>query len=153
MKQPCRINSWVLAIHKVAGYRVYLKTSKAGLFIIACTLFAGCRTKSGWILGTPTGPTILRTGSREQIQETAIADARADIATGKPRIAYTGGIVAEAVGVPSEHLHLMQGLPTLPLPSRCTDPLVGPASTYAETYNKEILNYLLNKTESSKSLH
>jgi hypothetical protein len=93
------------------------------------------------------GPTILRAGSSREIRAAAIVDARADIAAGRPRIACTGGFASWPVGIPPEDFDLVKDLPKVPLPCGCTHPLLGPATIYAEAYNKEMFPYLLNKDQ------
>jgi len=97
------------------------------------------------------GPSILRTGSPREIRTAAKADARADIAAGEPRVAYTGGFACWAVGIPDECGELVKSLPKVPLPCGCSHPLLGSATIYAEAYNKEILPYLLNKNETNRN--
>jgi len=94
------------------------------------------------------GPPILKTGTPEEIQRSAIAASQTDIAAGKPQIAFTGTIACMPIGVPPEHLALVEKLPRLSLPCGCATPLVREAIIYAEAYNKEILAHLLeaNKT-------
>jgi hypothetical protein len=92
----------------------------------------------------PGGPAILATGSREEIRQGAISDARADIAAARPRIAITGGIAAWPVGVPAKYLDIVQRYPTVPLPCGCTSSWLKEAGIYAEAYNREILPYLLD---------
>lgn len=95
----------------------------------------------------PGSPAILATGSPEEIQQAAVSDARADIATERPRIAITGGIVAGPVGVPEKYLSIVQRYPTVPLPCGCTSSWLKEAGIYAEAYNREILPYLLSNAK------
>jgi hypothetical protein len=114
----------------------------AALVLVATPLYlAGVRA--------PQGPAILKTGTPEEIRNSAITTARADIAAGKPRVAYTGGIASQAVGVPIENLTLVKKLPKVPLPSGCIDNLEE-ATIYAEAYNKEVLPYLISRNEVHK---
>lgn len=101
----------------------------------------------------PDGPAILRTGTLKEISDEATATARGDIASGRPRVAWTGGFASQPVGIPFDKWYLIKKLPTVPLPTGCTEPNLKEAAVYAEAYNKEILAYLLNKTESQKSIH
>ena len=87
-------------------------------------------------------PAILATGTSKQIRETAIADARADIAAGRPRIAFTGGFASWPVGVPEKEFELVRPWPRVPLPTGCTSPWLQQAAIYAEAYNREILSVL-----------
>jgi hypothetical protein len=96
-------------------------------------------------------PAVLDYRNRQEIQAAAVADARTDIAVGKPRAAWTGGIASWAVGVPVEYIGLLKNLPNVPLPSGCTEPLLEQASIYAEAYNGEILAYLLHKQNFSSN--
>jgi hypothetical protein len=95
-------------------------------------------------------PAVLDNGNRQEIQAAAIADAQADIAASRPRVAWTGGIASWAVGVPIEDIGLVKNLPNIPLPCGCTEPLLEQAAIYAEAYNKEVLPYLLHKNEFPK---
>jgi hypothetical protein len=99
---------------------------------------------------TPEGPSVLETGTEEEIRRLALTTARADIAAGKPRIAFTGGFASMAVGVPREHLALVEKLPRVPLPTGCTTSLLNQATIYAEAYNKEILPYIISEHELHK---
>ena len=92
----------------------------------------------------PGGPAILATGSPEEIRQAAVSDARADIATERPRVATTGGIVTGPVGVPEKYLTIVQRYPVVPLPCGCTSSWLKEAGIYAEAYNREILPYLLD---------
>jgi hypothetical protein len=95
-------------------------------------------------------PAILDNGSRREIQAAAVEAARADIAAGRPKVAWTGGFACWAVGVPIEHIGLVKNLPNIPLPCGCTEPLLEQAAIYAEAYNKEVLPYLISRNESRK---
>jgi hypothetical protein len=120
-------------------------------FCICSFLLTGCahletaETSTSSHLGDlmPGQPQILETGTPEEIRQVAIADARADIAAGKPRIAITGGIAAWPTGVSEKYFKLVLSYPRVDLPSGCTSPCLGQAATYAEAYNKEILPYIL----------
>jgi len=90
----------------------------------------------------PGEPVILATGTPEEIREAAIADARADIAAGRPRIAFTGGIASWPVGVPEKDFKLVKSCPRVPLPIGCTSPWLQQAAIYAAAYNREILPVL-----------
>jgi hypothetical protein len=105
--------------------------------VIVLSLLTGCRSE----------PPVQHGDNSKGIRATAIADAQADIAAGKPRVAYTGGFACWAVGVPPEDIELVKNLPRVPLPCGCTAPLLEPARIYAEAYNHEILLYLTHKTE------
>ena len=94
---------------------------------------------------TSEGPPILKTGSDAEIRADAVRAARADMAAGKPRVAFSGGIASWPIGIPQEHWHLVERLPKVPLPSGCTVPYLAQASVYAEAYNKEMLGYLLER--------
>src|SRR5687768_3884064 len=94
-------------------------------FVFMC----GCVTR---------GPKVLSKGSDAEIEAEALRIARADIAAGKPKVCYAGGIVVSAVGVPAESFELVRNLPRLPLPCGCTDPLTQPAQRFAEVYNTEV---------------
>jgi hypothetical protein len=121
--------------------------NSCAIIAVLLALLTGCATgthdQGGWF---PDGPAVLKTGSPEDIRSEAIATARADIAEGKPRVAWTGGIVAQPTGIPQEYFPLLSKLklPSVPLPSGCTHPLLQQAAIYAEAYNKEILPYILN---------
>lgn len=92
---------------------------------------------------TPKGPPVLASGDDAQIRLAAVADARADIAAGHPRVAYAGTIGVWPVGIPDEHLHLVKNLSEVPLPNGCTDSLALRAQVYAKAYNEVILQFLL----------
>jgi hypothetical protein len=112
---------------------------------IKCDRFVSTSEASarGW-------PAVLQNGDRQEIQAAAIEDARADIAAGKPRVAFTGGIVSWAVGIPPGDMDKIKNFATVPLPCGCTEPLLEQAAIYAEAYNKEILPYLITKNEFHK---
>lgn len=95
----------------------------------------------------PGGPAILAMGSPEEIRQTAIADARADIAARKPRIAITGGFAAGPTGVPPKYFEMVRQYPAVPLPCGCTSVWLEEAAIYAEAYNLEILPHLLKQNE------
>jgi len=90
----------------------------------------------------PGEPAVLATGTPEQIRAAAVADARADIATGHLRIAFTGGIAAWPVGVPERDFELVKPYPRVPLPTGCTSSCLQQAAIYAEAYNGGILPVL-----------
>jgi hypothetical protein len=102
-------------------------------FSVCLLLAGGCVTR---------GPKVLSKGSDAEIEAEALRIAKADVAAGRPRICYAGGIVAFAVGVPNESFDLVRDLPRLPLPCGCTDPLTLPAVHFARVYNTEVLRYL-----------
>ena len=95
----------------------------------------------------PDDPASLATGSSEQIREAAIADARADIAASRPRIAFTGGIGSWPVGVSEKYFKVVEPYPRVPLPTGCTSSWLREAAIYAEAYNKEILHYLISNNQ------
>jgi hypothetical protein len=103
-----------------------------------------------WIR-TAKGPEILRTGTPEEIRTSAAATARADIAAGKPRVAFTGSVASMPVGIPPEYFSLANKLPKVPLPSGCMATDLEQATIYAEAYNKEILPYLLTSNETQRN--
>jgi hypothetical protein len=133
-----------------------MKSRFKALFLIVLPIFqiiliSGCQTRvdeSGDFKHMSElqsgGPAILATGSREEIKQAAILDARADIAANRPRIAITGGIAAWPVGVPEKYLTIVQRYPNVPLPCGCTSSWLKEAGIYAEAYNREILPYLLD---------
>lgn len=123
---------------------------KISFFLLLPVVFVtGCGTLYG--PQRCLGPSILQTGSATEIRSTAIANARADIAASKPRIAFTGGFACMAVGVPEEDRELIKNLPNVPLPCGCTEPCLEQAAVYAEAYNQEMLPYLLKLKNSDKN--
>jgi hypothetical protein len=130
------------------------------LAAIALSLLTGCQffeRVQKCQLSTPASeacargwPAVLDYGNRQEIQAAAVADARTDIAAGKPRVAWTGGIASWAVGVPVEYIGLVKNLPNVPLPSGCTEPLLEQAAIYAKAYNTEVLPYLISQNEVHK---
>jgi hypothetical protein len=124
------------------------------LFVFQIAFLTGCRTpvgESGQFdhMGSlqSGAPAILATGSPEEIRQTAVADARADIAAHKPRIAITGGYAAWPTGVPPEYFEMVRRYPAVPLPCGCTSAWLKEAAIYAEAYNHQILPYLLNQNQ------
>jgi len=79
----------------------------------------------------------------------ANADAQQDITNQTLQICYAGTRATYPVGIPPEHLDLIKDLPRKPVPNGCTEPLANAAIKYSETYNKQILAFLIKskKTE------
>ena len=109
------------------------------LALIVAMALTGCVSR---------GPKVLSNGSDSDVAAEALRIARADIASGRPRVCYAGTIGVRAVGIPDKSLHLVRDLPRLPLPCGCTDPLALQAYHFAQVYNAEVLSYLKKrKTE------
>lgn len=121
------------------------------IFFSGCTHLTSCghpiETSNHPDSLTPDEPAVLASGILEQIRLAAIADAQADIAASRPRIAFTGGYASGPVGVPEKYFALVEPYPKVPLPTGCTSSWLREASIYAEAYNKEILPYLLSNQE------
>jgi hypothetical protein len=124
-----------------------LVTLSMGITFIGCAHLQKCEISNHMEDLMPDQPAILATGTPEQIRQTAIADARADIAASRPRIAITGSIVTWPMGVPDKYLNLVSLYPKISLPCGCSSAWLGKAATYAEAYTPEILTYLLSQNE------
>jgi len=129
------------------------------LFSLQAFLITGCAHSDRHQIGletfhqredlTPEAPVVLATGTEEQIRHAAILDARADIATRRLRIAFTGSIASWPVGVPEKYFKMVEPYPRVPLPTGCTSSWLREARIYAEAYNQEILPYLIERKNSA----
>lgn len=115
--------------------------------IFICCVIAWAVVVGPGCVPQPQWPAALLLDSSEQIRSAAAQDALRDIAAGKPRICFAGVGKVQAVGVPPEHLHLVADLPRVPLPTGVNSPQspVIRAYVYAEAYNRQILQYLLQQ--------
>ena len=132
---------------RINRFLAALVTLSMCIAFIGCAHLQKCEISNQMEDLRPDQPAILATGTPEQIRQTAIADARADIAASRPRIAITGSIVTWPMGVPDKYLNLVAPYPKISLPCGCTSTWLKQAATYAEAYNQEILPYLLSQNE------
>ena len=110
--------------------------------LIFLLLAASCLATSGCVAS---GPAILRTGTDAQIRSEARRMARADCASGHPRVCLAGTRGLSAVGVSPESAYLVRGLPELRVPrGDYNEPLAPRGIVFAEAYNDEIVRCLWN---------
>ncbi len=100
------------------------------LLIIMAVVVAGCASHPRAVLSK---------GTDTEIRAAAMRVARADLASGHPRICLAGGRAVYAVGVPASSENLVEGFPRWDISRGCTDPIVQKSVIFAEAYNHEIV--------------
>jgi hypothetical protein len=97
--------------------------------VLVLTLAAGCASHSHF--------------SKRQVQQEAVRDAAAAATEGRPYICEAGTFDTHATpGVPSDKLHLLQGLPHKTLPGGCVNPEAPRNIAYAEAFNNAMIRQL-----------
>lgn len=84
--------------------------------------------------------------SKREVRREALQEAAAAISNGQLYIYEAGTFdTHETPGVATEDSHLIGDLPRKSLPSGCTNPQAGRSVAYAETFNREIVQHLIQK--------